>query len=129
MKNEMKNKLIVLSPVMSAVFSWCTDHFLLAVISLIAIYFCISICSLCRKHENLWLFVLTGIAIIPANIEISMIACGYFFCPWGDAFVFKLCIFPLAYSILFSIEEILLGIIGRLIWKYQYPVWRAEHER
>lgn len=128
MKKEMKEKMMILSPIMAIGFSWCMNRFLPAVISLVSIFLCISVCSVCRKHESLWLFVLSGIATIPANIQISFIVSEYFSYLWGDAFVFKLIYFPLAYSILLSVEEILLGIVGRMIWKKQDPVWRAENE-
>ena len=68
MKKEMKEKMMILSPIMAIGFSWCMNRFLLAVISLVSIFLCISVCSVCRKHESLWLFVLSGIATIPANI-------------------------------------------------------------
>lgn len=128
MKKEMKEKMMILSPIMAIAFSWCMNRFLLAVISLITVFLCISVCSVCRKHESLWLFVLSGIATIPANIQLSLIATEYFSYLWGDAVVFKLVYFPLAYSILLSVEEILLGIVGRVLWKRQEPVWRVENE-
>ena len=92
------------------------------------VFLCISLCSVCRKHESLLLFVLFGIATIPTNLQISLIATEYFSYLWGDAVVFKVVYFPLVYSILLSVEEILLGIVGRVLWKKQEPVWRVENE-
>ena len=128
MKKEMKEKMMILSPIMAIAFSWCMNRFLLAVISIVAVFLCIGVCRVCRNHESLWLFVLSGIATIPANIQISLIATEYFSYLWGDALVFKVVYFPLAYSILLSIEEILLGIVGRVIWKKQESVWRVKNE-
>lgn len=123
MKDGIKTKLILLSPVITTMFSWCANRFLLTLLSLAAVFICISICSPCRRHENLWLFVLVGISTIPANIEISIYACGYFSYLWGEAPVLRIIYFPLAYAILLCIEEILLGIIGRFIWKNQDPLF------
>lgn len=129
MKRNMKNKLAVLSPMIFVIFSMFIDRFLLTVILLIAIYLYISICNLCRKHESLWLFVLVGIVTVPVNIEISIIICKYFSYFFGKAFVLNLIYFPLAYSVLLSFEEIFLGIIGRIIWKNQSPVWRNKERK
>lgn len=126
MKREMKEKVMILSPIMAISFSWCMNRFLLAVISLVTIFLCISICDICKKHESLWLFVLSGIATIPVNIQISLIASKYFSRIWGDAFIFNFIYFPLAYSMLLSIEEILLGIVGRMIWKNQDSIWESS---
>ena len=104
------------------------NRFLLTVILLIAIYLYIGICRSCRRHESLWLFVLAGIATIPVNIEISVHACEYFSYLLGDAFIFRVMCFPLAYAILLSMEEIVLGMIGRMIWKNQDSFWGEEKE-
>lgn len=126
MNDGIKTKLILLSPVITTMFSWCANRFLLTLLSLAAVFFCISICPPCRKHENLWLFVLAGISTIPVNIEISIYACGYFSYLWGEALLLRIIYFPLAYAILLCIEEILLGIIGRFIWKNQNPLFDEE---
>ena len=103
MKKELKEKMMILSPIIAITFSWCMNRFLLAVISLVTIYLCISVSNVCRKHESLWLFVLSGIATIPANIQFSLVATEYFSYLWGGAVVFKLVYFPLAYSILLCV--------------------------
>lgn len=126
MKDGIKTKLILLSPVITTMFSWCANRFLLTFLSIVAVFFCISICPPCRKHENLWLFVLAGISTIPANIEISIFACGCFSYLWGESPMLRIIYFPLAYAILLCIEEIILGIIGRFIWKNQDPIFDEE---
>lgn len=123
MRNGMKEKMMIMSPVVVTGFSWCMNHYLLMVLSIFAIFFAISVCRSCKNHESLWLFVLAGAALIPANIRLSLYACDYFGYLWSDASIMKFIYIPLAFSMLLCIEEIILGVIGRIVWKEQEPAF------
>lgn len=123
MRNGMKEKLMLMSPVMATGISWCMNRYLLTVLSILAIFFVISVCRSCKNHESIWLFVFVGAALIPTNIRLSLHASEYFGYLWSDAAIMKFIYIPLAFSILLCIEEIILGVIGRIIWKEQAPAF------
>ena len=124
MSKRMKTNLILFSPVVVAGFSWIIHQYWLTTIAIIAIYLSIGLTD-ASKHASVWLFVLTGISSIPMNIELTFYASHYFSLLWGDAFVFamKFLYVPLAFVILYSIEQIIVGITGRVLWREQDPVW------
>ena len=123
----MRNKtnLILLSPVVVSGFSWLMNQYWLMIISIIGIYFCIGITD-ASKHASIWLFVLAGVATIPINIELSLKVSDFFSLMWGDSFFMKMIYIPVVFSIIFSMEQIIFGIIGRFIWRKQDPVWERE---
>lgn len=123
MSKRMKTNLILFSPVVVAGFSWIIHQYWLTTIAIIAIYLSIGLTN-ASKHANVWLFVLTGIASIPMNIELSLHASHYFSLLWGDAFVMKFLYVPLAFVIIYCIEQIIVGVVGRMIWREQAPVWK-----
>ncbi len=75
-----------------------------------------------KGRESVWMFLFVGISSIPINayILIFMNEQGYLF---DDSF-FILGIFRtiLYGSVLFSMEEIVMGVITRLFWKKQYKL-------
>lgn len=75
-----------------------------------------------KGRESVWMFLFVAISSIPINayILIFMNEQGYLF---DDSF-FILGIFRtiLYGSVLFSMEEIVIGVITRLIWKKQYEL-------
>lgn len=75
-----------------------------------------------KGRESVWMFLFVAISSIPINAYILffMNEQGYLF---DDSF-FILGIFRtiLYGSVLFSMEEIVMGVITRLIWKKQYEL-------
>ncbi len=90
------------------------------VISVILIYLFVGICKICRKRESLWVFILVALIMIPFNIYMIRSILSYVGNYTDIRWFVKLAICPLLYIVIFCIEEIILGIIGRLIWKRQY---------
>ena len=93
---------------------------IMGIVSFIMIFLITGCCRVCRKRESLWIFVLSAVILIPFNLHIIGSVISFFeeyrYIRW---FV-KLALYPLLYMVVFCIEEILCGIIGRLIWKRQY---------
>ena len=126
MKDRIEIKLVIVLLIITTLFSWFCNTLLTTLISLVGAFLGISLCSACRRHENLWLFILVGIVTIPANIDISIYSCDYFAYDHGEIPVFKILFFPLLYAGILCLEEIMLGIIGRLIWRNQCPPFDEE---
>lgn len=70
------------------------------------------------KKESVWLFVLTGITTIPINIGL-MVNLEKYVDLLMDGVVGKVSGMIVVYACLFSIEELLVGVIGRLIYRNQ----------
>ncbi|MCR5249207.1 MAG: hypothetical protein K6E50_01225 [Lachnospiraceae bacterium] len=126
MKKKLTDKLVLICPVVALLLSTCMKNLPLILLSLAALYAGISISSLSRKQEGLWLFVLTGIATIPVNILLSLRVCEVSEYMWSELLLSKLLFFPLSYAVLLSFEEITLGLLGRIIWRDRDPSWKEE---
>ena len=126
MKDRIEIKLVIVLLIITTLLSWFCNTLLTTLISLVGAFLGISLCSACRRHENLWLFILVGIVTIPANIDISIYSCDYFAYDHGEIPAFKILFLPLLYAGILCLEEIMLGIIGRLIWRNQCPPFDEE---
>ncbi len=90
------------------------------IISVILIYLFVGFCKICRKRESLWIFLLVAVIMIPFNICMIRAVLSYIGEYREIRWFVKLGVCPLLYIVMFCIEEIICGIIGRLIWKRQY---------
>lgn len=95
---------------------------LLLFVCVLSLFLIIGIVPIYRKRENLYMFILVAVSGLPINIFLSfwlvmyeeLISSGFLI---GDIIWCALlcCVF-------FSVEEIVFGVITRLIWKRQYRV-------
>lgn len=74
----------------------------------------------CRHRENLWMFTFTAISVIPINCYVirKMDLLVYFNGSMVKCFLWSVLVF----FILLAVEEIVLGLITRLIWRRQYKL-------
>lgn len=88
-------------------------HFIvLAVISLFAI---IAVMPVFRRHESLWMFVLSAVIFLPENL----MAVYYFILEDLYGVVLNEIMGFVAFCILFSAEQIILGVATRILWRRQ----------
>ncbi len=73
----------------------------------------------CRWYESMWLFVLTAITSVPTNIVLvwKFMDIGIFY-P-NLAWVGETLLGVQFYLMFLSYEEIIIGLLGRFIWKKQ----------
>lgn len=107
MKDGIEIKMVIVLLIITTLLSWFCNTLLTTLISLVGAFLGISLCSACRRHENLWLFILVGIVTIPANIDISIYSYDYFAYDHGEIPAFKILFFPLLYSGILCLEEIM----------------------
>lgn len=114
-----KVSLKMMLPGVTSFLSLTTEHYLLAVISVMVLLFLVASERECRGRENFWIYVLCGFSAIPANIEaayrISLMLEGFLF----HGKLSGVLMFVLILALLFNLEEMVMGIIGRVIWKKQ----------
>lgn len=82
--------------------------------------------SFIKKNENLWAFVITLIIGLPFNIKISRLITGLYF-DYTNLF------FTLIYGIIFfmsclAMEEILVGMVIRILWRKQNDTFFENNE-
>lgn len=85
---------------------------------LTAIFLYVAYSKNCRGCESTWLFLLIAVAFLPLNIALSI---SFFDLSrlFIAGMIGRLSAAVLMLSALFSLEEIVIGIIGRIIWKNQ----------
>ena len=79
----------------------------------------------CRKHENLWMFVLTAFCSIPVNwflltnFEIwkNVLYSG------GESCILTKIVIVEYMMVLTGVEEIILGLLTRMLWRKQYKLY------
>ena len=82
----------------------------------------LKLAPICRHRENLWMFLLVVISTIPLNLYLLM--------EYGEmvgisrtyGVVSAILQSIIWYEVLLSVEELIMGIITRRIWKKQYKL-------
>lgn len=97
------------------------QSWLILLIGVLSLFVIIGVVPLFRKRESLYMFILVAVAGLPINIRLSywlvseeLISSGFLIgnILWGALLC---CVF-------FSVEEIVFGVVTRMIWKKQYKV-------
>ncbi len=122
---HLNSTTLAIGPLMTALVFFPVNRVILSILSIAIVFLCISKCNACYRRENLFLFVLTPIVTIPMNAHVMGYICSDMNFFWGKILFLKFLILPLAYFMILSVEEIVIGIMGRVIWHHkQYEFWR-----
>lgn len=89
------------------------------VVLIVSILFIVAVVPWCRQHENMWLFVLTAIGSVPINITLTRYIIDMEIFETGFPVLGVLVTSLEIYLLLLGIEEIIIGVLGRMIWKRQ----------
>lgn len=89
------------------------------VVLIVSILFIVAVVPWCRQHENMWLFVLTAIGSVPINITLTRYIIDMGILENGFPVLGVLVTSLEIYLLLLGIEEIIIGVLGRIIWKRQ----------
>lgn len=89
------------------------------VVLIVSILFIVAVVPWCRLHENMWLFVLTAIGSVPINITLTRYIIDMGILETGFPVLGVLVTSLEIYLLLLGIEEIIIGVLGRMIWKRQ----------
>jgi len=120
MNNSFCLKLFI--PGVTSFLSLTRQNYTMGIVALIAIVFLVAAEQECRGNENFWLYVLLGVSSIPLNIEISYRISQIINYIVGYSNLYLCLVFVLLMALLFNLEEILIGIVGRVIWKKQKTI-------
>lgn len=113
----------VIIPLILSVLFVKTKNFMFLPAVVVLLFLIVGLCPLFKKRENLWMFILSGVALLPCNIYVSYLFV-YKTLFYTAYVILDLISYIVTIFILFCIEEIVLAFITRLIWKKQYR-WPA----
>lgn len=94
---------------------------ILIIVTIASVFLSVSVVPVCRKRESLWMFVFIAIVGFPINVYVI----SYWlmaFKIYLDILIIEILLAGLCYCLLLSIEEIVIGLLTRLIWQKQYII-------
>lgn len=94
-------------------FTWISLIIYIAVLLLI-----VGFLPICKGYESVWLFVLSVMSSIPINLKITELMASSIFFTFGIPMIDFITKVKM-YLVFLSIEELLLGVVGRFVWKKQ----------
>ena len=101
---------------------------MLLLLFILAHFLLLKIVPAFRRYENVWMFVMVAFSSVPINICLlrMMAEWGVFY---GNIFILNILRGSLYYLILLSLEEVVMGVLTRWIWKQQEePIAELEEE-
>lgn len=108
-------------PIILSITFLINHSWLVLLLCVLSLFVIIGVVPIFKRRESLYMFVFVGAAGIPINIRLSywlvseeLISSGFLVgnILWG---VLLCCVF-------FSVEEIVFGVVTRIIWKRQYKI-------
>ncbi len=111
-------------PLITSVVFSINQKIIFLILTLILPFIIIGVLPVFRRRENLWMFLIVSFAGTPINILISYFLVSlelfyteFFMCDilWGI----------LVFFIMFSLEQIVFGIVTRMIYKRQKPIFNG----
>lgn len=122
-----RNRLFGLT-VLPIVISIASAHYKmlwLIPVAVISMFVLVGTLPFCRKRENLWMFVLTAFCSIPVNwflltnFEIwkNVLYSG------GENRILTKIVIVEYMMVLTGVEEIILGLLTRMLWRKQYKLY------
>ncbi len=127
---KYKTSVFIWTPFLLAVMSAHFKSIGLVAATVILMFIIVAILPFTHKRENLWLFILWAVCSIPIN---SFLLNEY--PQWryllfnGDSGVFNILSMTEMILICTSIEEVVIALVGRKIWKKQYVLELPEIEK
>lgn len=110
-----------LIPLMFSVAFVFYQSVLLTVLMIISPFVIVGTVPIFKKTQNIWMFLIVSVTVIPVNYY--MICAIFSLGSLEDYNLFNKILYgAMLYCVFFSVEEILFGVITRLIWRNQYKI-------
>lgn len=94
---------------------------LLLMLCVLSLFIIVGVVPVFKRRESLYMFILVGIAGLPINVRLSYWLVSEEFIS-SDFLVGNILWGALLCCVFFSVEEIVFGVLTRLIWKKQYKI-------
>lgn len=116
LKNLWQYLMLAIPPAL-AVIAACKTSLIISIIAMAIVFLDVVILPMCENNENAWMFFLTAISVTSINIRLIINFLGD--CESVPERLISVLVGLLAYFMLFSIEEIIMGIITRILFPKQ----------
>ena len=111
---------MMIPPVISLVALMLNSGWLFALF-IISHFVVLKLTPSCRYYENVWMFVAVAISTIGVNIMLTNIMMEYIF--FTDSYLVMSALrFYICYIVILSVEEVVMGVITRSIWRDQNDI-------
>lgn len=117
--NRMKLYIGISNMLMISVVAARTMTLFWFIILIVSVFLIVVVVPLCRHHENMWLFVLTAIGSVPINLSLTHCIIDSGILKNRFPVLVRVVTSVEIYLLLLGIEEIVIGVFGRMIWKKQ----------
>lgn len=87
-----------------------------------AVLIAVALVPICRNYENMWVFLLVFCCGIPFNLKFVFAISETGLLEWTNYEVGNKVILIETYLLLVVLEELIMGIVARLIWKKQCEI-------
>lgn len=124
MKKKSRLFGLALLPMLISILSAYYEALWLIPVVVILMFALVGTMPFCRKNENLWMFVLTGFCSIPVNwflLTKFNVWMDYIYSDVGNIITIIVIIEHMI--VLTGLEEIVLGLFTRIVWKKQYKLY------
>lgn len=116
--NNLINIMILFTPCILMSVAAAKKSVVLGVISIIFMFLFVFLAPIAKKKENFWMFVISTITLLPANIKIAVLAYSYI----SESKILSVSVAILLFFLLAGTEQILLGFITRAIKRNQSEI-------
>lgn len=114
--------LYILVPLVFSISAACLKSVWIVGLTIVSILVLVATQPYAHKRENMWIFLFVGVCSVPINIYLLEIWCMQIV----EVIVGREVSYYLGYIILIlvlgSFEQIVMGILGKIIWKEQYDL-------
>ncbi len=121
--SNLINIIILFTPCILMSVAAAKKSVVLGVISIIFLFLFVFLAPIAKKKENFWMFVISTITLLPANIKIAVLAYSYI----SESKILSVSVAILLFFLLAGTEQILLGFITRAIKRNQSEIEIEEY--
>ena len=123
-RNKSYTSLFILMPVVIAFLAMIFKAVWLIPAVGISMFLIVWRVPVCKRHENLWIFILTAISAVPANwlLLTRFPVLEYYLSANSNVILSKLSILENILTFM-GVEQIVFGLIARFIWRKQYRLY------
>lgn len=111
--SNLINISVLFLPLVFSAFSVVKKSALFGIISILLLFIIVLLVPLCKGNENIWMFFLSNITLLPINVMIIKSIISYI--NVGSGIFSKIVTAILVYFVISQIQEIILGVAVRIL--------------
>ena len=117
----MKGLMTVASVTIFSCYSVSQNSFALWIVLFVLHFVLLKVLPWFKGRESLWMFIMVASASVPINAVIlkAMNEMGPIFDSWVILGIMRAILY---YTVVLSVEEVIMGVLARMIWKRQFRI-------